>query len=230
MSTTLQNLIDDCEADLGDVANATFAAEDIEQWCRDAIADYSQHFPVRDSLTITCSVADKTYALSDDQIIRVVSVEFPKGEDPPEYLHRRPYTHPDFWSEEGYYDVILRDNVNDKHELWISNSPTSITQQIEVEYEAYHDNTASVATSLSVPPAHEHVLRKYVRWQAIEQLKAAEEASPTSNSSLLMSQLAINADRARRAYVDALAKAVFADSRSAVVSWADQDQATKRIY
>jgi hypothetical protein len=69
-----------------------------------------------------------------------------------------------------------------------------------------------------------------VLWRAALQLKAIEEASPTSNSSLLMSQYAINVDRSRRAYVDSLAKAVYAESKSGPVSWSGQTEETTRIY
>ena len=133
--TTLAQLIDDCEADLADSGNATWSAADIEQWCRDAIGDYSQHFPFKNNYEITCSVGDKTYQIVDDQYIDVISVEFPKGEDPPQYLFRKHYLSADFWQEDGYYDVVApRDFVSDRHELWISNSPTAISQKIVVEY------------------------------------------------------------------------------------------------
>ncbi len=67
-------------------------------------------------------------------------------------------------------------------------------------------------------------------WQALHQLLVTEEASPTSNSSLLMSQHAVNVDRARRAYVDSLAKALYATSKSSLVSWLNQTDETERIY
>lgn len=226
--TTLQNLIDDCEADLDDSGNATWAAADIEQWCRDAIADYSLHFPLTTTATTNCSDDDRRYDLHKD-VVQVLTVEYPKGEDPPVFLQRRPHSHPDFWREDGYYDVLIHDDYSDASELLISTKP-STGEDIEITYQKRHDNTIATSGTLTVPLHHEPILRNYVVWRAVLQLKAAEEASPTSNSSLLMSQLAINVDRARRAYTDALAKAVFAASRSRVVSWSGQDQAARRIY
>ena len=55
--TTLRSLINLCEADLSDTANATWTAVDIEQWIRDAIADYSAHFPRVNSETIAAADA-----------------------------------------------------------------------------------------------------------------------------------------------------------------------------
>jgi hypothetical protein len=226
--TTLTELIDACEADLADSGNATFAAADIQQWCRDAIADYSQHYPRKLNTTINCADNDREYDLPAD-LVGVISVEYPDGEDPPEYLRRRNYTHPDFWSDVGYYDVVHREDATDTAELWISEKP-STGEDIIVFYTAPHDNTIVVGGTLTVPSDHEPILRKYVLWQATLQLAKTEEASPTSNSSLLMSQLAINSDRARRSYIDALAKAIYTDSKSSPVSWANATSESERIY
>lgn len=226
--TILQNLIDDCEADLADTSNATWLAADIEQWCRDAIADYSQHFHSSEASTISCSTNDRQYDLSA-RLVNVTKVEYPTGEDPPEFLKRRPQNHPDFWREDGYYDVLYHNSDSTADELLISTKP-STGQSIEVTWIGTYDNTMVTSSAITVPIEHHHILRSYVMWRALLQLKATEEASPTSNSSLIMSQLAINVDRARRAYTDSLAKALFAVSKSAVVSWADQDDAAERIY
>jgi len=226
--TSLQNLIDACEADLADSGNSTWSAADVEQWCRDAIADYSLHFHSGESATINCSAGDRQYDLPS-RLVDVVDVEYPKGQEPPQFLDRRPHTRPGFWDEDGYYDVLKHNDDTAADELLISTIPGA-GEQIEVRWTGRYDNSMLTTAAITVPVAHHHLLRNYVLWRATLQLKAAEEASPTSNSSLLMSQLAINVDRARRAYVDGLAKAVFAASKSAAISWSGQDQASKRIY
>lgn len=226
--TTLTALIDACEADLSDSGNATFTAADIEQWCRDAIADYSQHYPRKLTDTIVTTLDDRTEDLPAD-MKHVITVEYPGGEDPKKFLQPRPYSHPNFWNEEGYYDVLYREDATDVAELWISTSPAA-AESIIVQYAAVHDNTIAIGETLTVPTEHDYILRKYVVWQATVQLAKAEEANPTSNSSLLMSQLAINSDRARRSYIDSLAKAIYASSKSSPVSWASQSAEAKRIY
>lgn len=231
MATTLQTLIDDIEVDLNDIGNATWLAADIEQWARDAIADYSLHFPRTLTQTISAADDDRKYDLTAG-FIEVLTVEYPTGQDPPEYLARRPHSNPSFWIENGYFDIVERDDDTDTNEIWISEKP-STGESIGVLYHAIHvmDSTdLTTIDNLSVRERHHHILRKYAVWQGLMQLKAAEEASPTSNSSLLMSQLAINTDRARRAYVDSLAKAVFSRSKSAPVSWKDQAAEATRIY
>lgn len=226
--TTLAELIDLCELDLIDPGNATWAAADIQQWCVDAIADYSLHFPRKQTDDITTSLNDRAYDLNDD-FFSVVSVEYPQGDDPPKYLQPRSHTHPDFWIASGYYDIILRGDDQDLSEIWISAKPAA-SQTIRVNYLSHHDLPTQTSDNLTVPDYHQHILRNYVLWRAALHLKAAEEVSPTSNSSLLMSQFAVNADRLRRAYVDSLAKALFSISRSRPVSWQGQTVESTRIY
>ena len=228
MATTLQNLIDDCEADLGDSSNTTFAAADVEQWCRDAIADISQHFPRVLIKDITTTLDDRQYDLSAGTL-DILQVEYPQGEDPPEFLLPRSTYHPQFWNEDGYYDMLRHGDDTDVNEILITTKPPA-DETIRVTHTAEHDNTILTSASLTVLARHQHIMRNYVMWRAALQLKALEEADPTSNSSLLMSQLAINVDRARRSYVDALAKAVYSESKGGPVSWQNATNETTRIY
>jgi hypothetical protein len=200
----------------------------VEQWARDAIRDYSMHFPLRKIQTLATSLNDNTYDLAAD-FIDVVSVEYPTGEDPRKYLKRRPVSHPDFWSADGFYDIVPNEDATNTNELWISTDPAA-AEGIDVYYDAQHSAAIALGTAITVPDRHVHILRQYVIWQAILQRANLEHANPTSNSSLLMSQLMTDSERARRAYVDLLAKGLFALQRSAVVSWKDQDEGTKRIY
>ncbi len=228
MATTLQNLIDDCEADLADSGNATWAAADIEQWCRDAIADISQHFPRTLIQDITTSLNDRQYDLPAG-ILDILNVEYPQGEDPPEHLLPRSIHHPQFWNVDGYYFHLRHGDDTDVDEFLMSTKPPA-SETIRITNTAIHDNTIITSANITVLPRHQHIMRNYVLWRAALQLTVIEEASPTSNSSLLMSQLAVNVDRARRAYVDALAKAVFAETQSGPVSWQNATEETTRIY
>ena len=78
---TLQDLIGNCERDLGDPSNATWAEADIEQWARDAIADYSEHFKETATATIAAATGDHDYDLPA-RLVDVISVEYPDGQDP----------------------------------------------------------------------------------------------------------------------------------------------------
>lgn len=224
--TTLRALINQCEADLSDITNSTWTSEDIEQWLRDSIVDYSQHFPQTTTDTIAAA-AQYQYDLNLD-FIDIINVEYPAGNSPPEFLDRKSRFDDDFYDRSGYYDVIYSDSAT-ASELVTSES-LGAGSNIKIYYKAAHDSSILIGAALTVADRHLHILRNYVMWRAAAQLKANEEASPTSNSSLLMSQYAVNVDRARRAYVDSLAKAVFAFSRSGRVSWGDKVEETTRIY
>ena len=225
--TTLQTLINSCEAHLGDSANAIWITSDIEQWCRDAIADYSLHYPQTISQTHNAA-ASYEYDL-DDGFMDIVSVEYPSGLTEPRFLQWKDRLDDDFYGRDGYYDIIKKGSA--AANILVTSKLIGVTGEDIITLSlAIHDNTIASLAALTIPNEHLHLLRNYVFWQAAVQLKAKEEANPTSNSSLLMSQYAVNSDRSRRAYVDALAKAVFATSKSSQISWQDKVNESSRIY
>lgn len=225
--TTYNDLIDRIENAVNDASNATFSAAVVGEWLHDAIREYSQHFPRSAETTISTSLDDRKYDLPAD-LQEVEWVEYPDAEDPPERLRRREHTHPAFWLVDGYYDVIHHHDAADVAELWISTKPAA-AETIRVAYTYDHDATITGTDTVTVPDRHEPILIKYCVWQAAKYLEEAEEQSPTSNSSLLMAQLAQNAYRAERTYYDALRRALTGRrGRSARVRW--QLDKYDRIY
>lgn len=219
--TTLQNLIDRTQELLDDAAAATWSETALGQWLNDAIRDYSLHHHRQTATTITTSAADHKYDLPAN-FIDPIAVEYPTGEDPPKYLQQRPFTHPHFWGQDGYFDIIHRHEDQDYSEIWISQSPAA-AETITIEYNAHHDFALSVSGYITVPAQHHHILIAYALWQSSLNLQLAEQQSPTSNSSLLMAQHAANSDRLRRAYIEALARSLRAEEgRGGIVSW-DQE-------
>ena len=225
--TTLQTLINNCESHLGDNANATWKTADIEQWCRDAIADYSLHFPQVLSQTINAAAVYEYNLVAGFK--DAISIEYPDGDDPPTFLQWKDRLDNDFYGAQGYYDIIKKGSAA-VSAIVTSEKIGATGDDLIVLYSATHDNTIGSLSSLTIPDDHLHIIRNYVLWQAAVQLMLIEEANPTSNSSLLMSQYAINVDRARRAYVDILAKALYATSKSVIISWQDKAPESTRIY
>ncbi|MGH2536999.1 MAG: hypothetical protein ACRDHL_06375 [Candidatus Promineifilaceae bacterium] len=228
MSKTLQELLDQTKIDLGDPASVHFTSAHVEQWLRDAIGDYSLHFPQFQSDSLNAVAGQHEYDLPAD-LLAVYSVEYPAGQTPRVYLQRRPATQPGFWERPGYYDLYPRADDTDPDQLVLSASP-SAGESINVNYLARHDKEVALGAAVTAPSQHHHILRAYVLWRGALQQQFAEQSAPTANSSLLMSQLAVNADRLRRAYVDLLAKAVFVQSRAAAVSWQESSAEASRIY
>jgi hypothetical protein len=216
--TTLAELADKAQNAISDSGASTWSQSLVEEWCVEAIRDYSQHFPRRINTTINTSADDRKYDLPAD-FRGIVSVEYPTGEDPPEYLEHRSYTEDGFWERDSYFDIIIRADVADVAELWISEKP-SASETITVEYIGDHDLSLSSGDTITVPERHEHILIEFVIWRAWVELQGAEQQSPTSNSSLLMSQYASNADRAKRSYVEALARGLRSqEGKSVRMKW-----------
>jgi hypothetical protein len=228
--TTLAALADRCQINLSDSGAATWPQATVEQWVNDAIRDYSNHFPRYRSDTLETVADDRTYDLPAD-FMNMIYVEYPTGQSPPEYLSRMNHQHPEFWNEDYWYDIIRHEDVGDVDELWISKKP-SAGQTITFIYRAWHDFALANSGTITVPAVHENILMAFVYWTAQKELLAAESQSPTSNSSLIMAQLASNADRSKRAYSQIIAQAQHAQGgrESALIHWQTKAAELDRIY
>ena len=202
--TTLAELTTRVQTALADASAETWAAATIQSWIEEAIREYSIHFPRQRETTIACSDDVRQYDLPAD-FQDVVSAEYPDGEDPPEYLRRLSHHHPSYWQSSGYYDVFEPADPTDLAQIWISEKP-SAGQDIALIYLADHDYDLDPADSLTVPDTHHHLLIQYVVWSAMRERMAAETANPQADT-LILSQLASDANRAFRTYIEALNKA-----------------------
>jgi hypothetical protein len=96
-------------------------------------------------------------------MICIISIVYPQGEDPPEYLKRRHYTHPNFWQENGYYDFIQRHDAisTNKPEIWISEKPGA-AETIRIEYMCEHSELSAPTDVLTITLRHEHLIHLFV--------------------------------------------------------------------
>ena len=231
--TTWAKLIDQCENAVNDEDNSTWTVSQFIKWINDAVRDYSNHFPriQTDSISLTTGTAE--YDLNVDYL-GVLSVEYPDGEDPREYLVRRSYRHADFWSVDGYYDIVKTGDVAAALSRLIFSEDVTTGETAVVEYHAVHDlitDASDLAGTVTVPDPHQPLLVKYVQWQATANLTFAEQQSPTSNSSLLMAQLAQNARRFELSYATALLQAVYAsEGESQPLNWMTEESGMERVY
>jgi hypothetical protein len=216
--TTLADLADRAQNAIGDSAAATWTQALIEEWVVEGLRDYSQHFPLTQTTTFTTTAGQREYTLPSD-FVGVVSVEYPQGESPPSYLVQLSRLDPRFWVQDGWYDVLAFNDATTDSKLIVSNEPET-GESIALVYHATHNFAVAAGGAVQVPAHHEHLLVDFVIWRVWLELLGAEQQAPTSNSSLLMAQLATNADRAKRQYVESLARAIYAaggDSRA--VRW-----------
>lgn len=202
--TTLTELADVIQIHLSDSAADTWSQANIEQWIRDAIKEYSIHFPRVLSATINCQQDIRIYDLPAD-FYDTLSVEYPAGEDPPRFLRRLTRKHSLFWQSAGFYDLIKTLDDTNRAQMIVSQKPQT-GQTIDVWYQAGHQFDLESGDAISVPAEHHHLLIMYVVWLAWRERLAAEEKGPDSITSLL-SQYASNTARAWRDYTEALNRA-----------------------
>jgi hypothetical protein len=217
MSYTRSQLRDLCRRRLGDLS-VPYKWSDLQvnQWIVDAIADYSVHFPRTIVLKIDCTASTHAYDLPAD-CKAVLNVEYPKGEDPPEYLTLSDRFAPGFYDSDVLYDVQFSDDTSDPGQLWISADPL-VTEDINLTYQgdhAYLDDDADVCTVLD---RHLELIMLYVRWAAFQELATTESSDPDPTS-LALSTLELNAYRAQRLYLQSLQKAEQAESKSVRIDW-----------
>ncbi|MFC2025850.1 hypothetical protein ACFLUC_01510 [Chloroflexota bacterium] len=228
---TLADLRTLCRRRLGDLTSLyAFTDDQINQWINDAIAEYSIHFPLRKSTTITCADNDRQYNISVTGIQSVISVEYPTGEDPPIYLTPRPYTHKNFWSKDlgkndSFYTFIQEGDGTSQ--IWISEKPAA-NEEIKIWYSGKHDYlTPGSEDETTVPERHYELLVLFVMWAAWQELAAQEGASPDPTN-LFSSTFQVNAYRAERAYRKHLNLSIAAESETVILNWDMNDR--NRIY
>jgi hypothetical protein len=231
---TFDALVTRIKITLNDKSATTWDTEMIATFLNDAIRDYSNHFPKQESFSLPGVTGTlREWDLPID-FFRVISVEHPDGEDPPIFFKRRPYTHPFFFQEERYYDIRSNHDDDDPSQIIFSQERLTGSTSV-IEYHAHHTliaDTALISGDCTVPPHHQHLLTHFCRWQASLHLASAEQQSPTSNSSLLMAQLAQNARRDALTYSTAVQQALWsADGESQPRNWTEYSNAgVERIY
>ena len=176
----------------------------------------SIHFPRKLNTTFNCSDDDKTYDLPAN-FIDVISVEYPTGEDPPEYLVQKNYQ---AWMSDdisGFYDIVRRQDASDVSELWISEKPAT-GESIAVYYLGEHDSLDDDSDTCTVLDRHLELIVLFVRYASFQELASTESADPDPTS-LGMGTLELNAFRARREYRTMRDQFLLAESESKSAIW-----------
>lgn len=164
--STWGSLLSDIRADLKDTsATKRWPDSSLYVWAKDAIRDYSVHFPLRKSTTLTES--DGKYALPDD-FANDLYVTCPDDE----YLEKR-QTRPGV-----KYLTVHRPTLYSIREgfLYLNGSP-SVGDEVTLFYEAKHDVPASETDTtfvLTIPEADEELIRLYVKAKATEQVRTQQ--------------------------------------------------------
>jgi hypothetical protein len=226
MTYTRQSLRDLCRRRLGDL-EVPYKWSDLQvnQWINDAIADYSIHFPRRVELKLDCTLNTHSYALPAD-CHGLLSVEYPTGQDPPEYLRPADRFAAGFYTHDDLYDFLPSHDQDSPGSLCISADPTA-AQDINVIYLADHAYPDDDLDEITILERHYELILLYVRWAAYQELASSESSDPDPTS-LALSTLELNAYRAQRLYLQALEKAHKAEAHSVMATWKMDNW--KKIY
>lgn len=204
--TTLLQLADRCQLALNDAGAGTWPQATVEAWVLDAIRDYSQYFPRTKTATTTIAIDDAGHEFDlPADFLSMILVEFPTGQDPPQYLLRRARTHEAFWDYESYYDVEPSGDADSAGTLYLSEEPAN-GESYALTYTAQHDTGLESGDDITVREDHESILILYVIWQAFKERMATQEQDPDTTIHLLQ-QMVRAADQAEAEYRRALQRA-----------------------
>lgn len=201
--TTYGDLKDRALASVDDSGAAVWSAALVYEFLGHATEDYALHIPPRFTTDITTLDDVRIYTLAGDRPRGVYSVEYPQGEDPPCYLQRRPFQHPDFWQVDGYYDFVdWGDEGAGEKQLYISTKPDD-SETIRVHWTGRYNITQppDEEDSVPVPQQHHHILLSYVFWHLLLHQLGQESQAPSGSAAVeIMRQLSTNAERAEQTY------------------------------
>ena len=208
---------------IGDPLNAVFSTSVLTEWINFAIDDLSQHFPRAITYTVSC-VADQLEYDLETNFLSILSVEYPDGEDPKRYLLHRSRTHPLFFLQPGYYDLIHTQDASSSNPpvLIISEKP-SLGEDIEIIYSAVHNSLSGPSDTTTIFDRHTHLIALFTRWKAYQELATTEGMDPDPVK-LLSATVEVNAYRAERAYYDALRRSKLAETNSGIISGWQMDK------
>lgn len=177
----------------------------IKEWIKDAVRDYSIHFPI--IATIEDDAEDDVYEYDffagahDEEdlpvIFGVIEFEYPAGEDPPEYPKRGSHTQSSFFGDGvSYYDVVLNPAMNNV-EIWLSQPETG--QKFQAKYLAEHTWTSVDSggdQNCEVPSHHRPIIVQYVILQCwLERLTMSLEEVDLKHFNVLEKRVAFESLR-----------------------------------
>jgi len=214
---TAGTLAAECRAALGDAGEtATWSDGELIGFLNEGLREYSQHLPRVGIVRLAAVAGTRRYALPGDTLA-VLSVEYPEGREPAEYLARRPHKSRRFAGAATAYDFLPRHDLTAAPALLLNFDPAA-DEILAARITRPHAAVAAAADRLTAPAEHHHVLVQYVLFAATRQRQVREQA--TGDNVLLMGQLAANARRHELAYLQSLNRILTQrQGESSVVAW-----------
>lgn len=189
MTTTLSAFRDTLRAILKD--KTLWRDAMLNGWIKDAIRDYSNYFPMEAVHQIDCQEGVREYSLSTPgEVLGVLSVEYPEGQDPPRFLQRKSELAAGFW-DGPYYDLrmpLLDTAASGDPAIYpvlvIGEAPAA-SEDILLRYLTVHRLPSSDSSSLTIPDEHLEAIRLFVYWKALTQISLDQEVDLGRKSAIL---------------------------------------------
>jgi hypothetical protein len=201
---TFGTLLTRIQSALGDTSGATWSrTEVIWTFAIDAIRD----FPILRPKTTAHTVGDAGHSFTlPSDFRKVIYVEFPPYQDPPEYLMRKSHLGTDFFGEDGFYDVDRDYDSGGDYILWTSNS--LVTDDIViVRYLATHTTEfANEYSYITIENQYVQVIINHVVLMCYQERLATQLQDPTAHTSTIQ-QMSDAVKTAEINYLDHLNRA-----------------------
>jgi hypothetical protein len=145
----------------------------------------------------------------------VVSIEYPISQQPPKYLVRKNRLDPDFYNNDGYYDID-HDYTNGKGFVCYVSGGVAASAHMKMQYLANHqiglaDDSVALIT---IPDEYENILISYVVMKGYRERLGFTMQDPTAHTSVIQ-QMTEMVRRAEFNYQDLVARTLskLAESR-----------------
>jgi hypothetical protein len=184
----------------------------LDKWIQDAIRFYSLEFPRTWRKTQAMTTGTQAYALPGGHgFMHVISVEYPSGQTPQEYLAQVDENSEAFGSGGNYYALRgVADNISDQKDDtaagYILFAETVATgESAIITYAGAHPipTAADDDAQITVPIAHWEALYAFVDFRAHWELET-DEALSISTVSIVLAQLGQEARRAWNRYKETI--------------------------
>lgn len=198
----------------------------IDGWIADAIRFYSARFPRLWRYTQTLTTGTQQYNLPGAHgFFGILSVEYPAGQDPPEYLLPADPWSPAFQADDDVYaiyaiaDTTAIESVTAAAQIWFAPAVTT-GQSAVITYHGLHaiPTAGDDDAQITIPTAHWEALIAFVEFRAHWELES-DEAYTATISSVILAQLGENARRAWNRVKELFDFLTAHEARSAIVPW-----------
>jgi len=150
-----------------------WSQDTLEEWVKQAVKEYSKHFPLVSSVTDSAVAGTYKYdffaGAHDEEdlpvVLAVTKFEYPTGEDPPKYPKRKSHTQDFFFDgDDDFYDVVIFPNRTNG-EVWLSDPETGSSFQIWFHTEhAWTSVDSDTDENTEVAGNHQPIIIQYVTW------------------------------------------------------------------